>query len=230
MLNTNLHLQFARFVPLVLEQQPGKLILKEQGYGENSAKSLAKIFKFNNSLAYVDLSMNNLYQNLDGFIQGLKQNDRIVSLKLKNNSIDGRKCAVQLFNLVHNHKSLTAIDLGNSDNIKNRNRIYDEGLEALVEGMAQTPNYCIISEIHLQSACITGEGLKIFSRLHNQKIDLQILNLANNDLGNSPAFCLKDFIGKLVSLNLSNTKLGIKGCLELTKHFKIALKSGKSQL
>jgi hypothetical protein len=90
-LNTNLHLQFARFIPLILEQEPHKLVLKEQGYGAQSAKALAKILRQNQVLTSLDISMNNIHLGLDEFISGLRQNDRIVSLKLRNNNIDGRK-------------------------------------------------------------------------------------------------------------------------------------------
>jgi len=123
-------------VPLILEQEPQKLVLKEQGYGAHSAKALAKILKHNGQLTTLDISMNNIHLNLDALIGGLRQNDRIVSLKMRNNNIDGRKSSQQLYDLVFNHQSLASVDLGNSENIKNRNRIYDEGLEALVEGMA----------------------------------------------------------------------------------------------
>jgi Ran GTPase-activating protein (RanGAP) involved in mRNA processing and transport len=123
-------------VPLILEQEPQKLVLKEQGYGAHSAKALAKILKHNEQLTTLDISMNNINLNLDALIGGLRQNDRIVSLKMRNNNIDGRKSSQQLYDLVFNHQSLASVDLGNSENIKNRNRIYDEGLEALVEGMA----------------------------------------------------------------------------------------------
>jgi hypothetical protein len=123
-------------VPLILEQEPQKLVLKEQGYGAHSAKALAKILKHNEQLTTLDISMNNIHLNLDALIGGLRQNDRIVSLKMRNNNIDGRKSSQQLYDLVFNHQSLASVDLGNSENIKNRNRIYDEGLEALVEGMA----------------------------------------------------------------------------------------------
>lgn len=123
-------------MPLILEQEPQKLVLKEQGYGAHSAKALAKILKHNEQLTTLDISMNNINLNLDALIGGLRQNDRIVSLKMRNNNIDGRKSSQQLYDLVFNHQSLASVDLGNSENIKNRNRIYDEGLEALVEGMA----------------------------------------------------------------------------------------------
>jgi hypothetical protein len=52
--------------------------------------------------------------------------------------------------------------------------------------------------------------------LQDVSCDLQILNLANNDLGNEVALYLKPVLRTLVSLNLSNTKLGVKGCIELS--------------
>ena len=119
-----------------MEQESHKLVLKEQGYGAHSAKALAKILKHNDQLTSLDINMNNIHLNLDALINGLRQNDRIVSLKMRNNNIDGRKSSQQLYDLVFNHQSLASVDLGNSENIKNRNRIYDEGLEALVEGMS----------------------------------------------------------------------------------------------
>ena len=104
------------------------MVLKEQGYGELSSKALGRILKGNVSLVTLDLSMNNLSLGLDYLIAGLRQNETIICIKLRNNNIDGRRFQKQLFTLVNEHRSLTALDLGNSENIKNRNRIYDEGL------------------------------------------------------------------------------------------------------
>lgn len=42
------------------------------------------------------------------------------------------------------------------------------------------------------------------------------MDLANNDLGNSVQ-SLKPVFKTLVSLNLSNTKLGAEGCLDLSE-------------
>lgn len=77
---------------------------------------------------------------------------------------------------------------------------------------------CLISELHLQSACITGKGLQQFSLLQNVPIDLQVLDLANNDLGNEAPAYLRPVFRTLVSLNLSNTKLGLKGCVDLSQN------------
>ena len=67
----------------------------------------------------------------------------------------------------------------------------------------------------MQSSGITGDGLYALAYL--QKIDLQILDLSNNDLGNEGAQYLRNVLPTLVELSLSNTKIGHKGCLELAK-------------
>lgn len=79
--------------------------------------------------------MNNLAQGLDLLIDGLRHNNTLVTLRLKNNNIDGRKSQEQLFRLIYQHPSLTCVDLGNFDTIKNRNRIHNEGFTALVDGI-----------------------------------------------------------------------------------------------
>jgi hypothetical protein len=49
--------------------------------------------------------------------------------------------------MVLNHRSLTAIDLGNSENVCNRNRIYDDGLRAIIEAITDS-QASLISELH----------------------------------------------------------------------------------
>lgn len=143
-----------------------KLVLREQGYGLLSAKAIGRIMDKNPQITTLDLCMNNINLGLDLLISALKKNSSIVCLKLKNNNIDGRRFTEDLYSLVHEHPSLTALDLGNSENIKNRNRIYNEGLKAIIEGMADSADEtCLISELHLQSSCITGKGLQILSML-----------------------------------------------------------------
>lgn len=44
-----------------------------------------------------------------------------------------------------------------------------------------------------------------------------MLDLANNDLGNDGAIYLKHVMPKLISLNLANTKMGLRGCTDLSK-------------
>lgn len=44
-----------------------------------------------------------------------------------------------------------------------------------------------------------------------------MLDLANNDLGNEGAIYLKHVMPKLISLNLANTKMGLRGCTDLSK-------------
>ena len=65
--------------------------LKEQGFGAHSAKTLGRILRGNNQIISIDLSLNNLNAGLDSLISGIRDNNKLVSLKMRNNCIDGRK-------------------------------------------------------------------------------------------------------------------------------------------
>lgn len=112
------------------------------------------------------------------------------------------------------HPSLTSVDLGNSDIMNNRNRIYDEGFMGVIQGIIKS-QHSLISELHFQSACITGDGLCALSLMRN--VDLQVLDLSHNDLGNEGAYFLKSLMPRIVSMNLASTKIGLKGICELSK-------------
>ncbi len=108
--------------------------------------------------------MNCLGPALDDLVDGIRNNDKIVALKLKNTSIDGRKNQEQLFSLLLDHPSLTCVDLSNSDCVHNRNRICDEGFYAIAEGINNS-QHSLISELHLQSCFLTGASLAALSML-----------------------------------------------------------------
>lgn len=165
------------------------------------------------NLSTLDLCTNNLNFGL-GYIVTAVKKQSIVCLKLRNNNIDGRRASKVLYDLVNNNPALAIIDLGNSDNIKNRNRIYDEGVVAIIKGIADS-GISVVSELHLTAASITDKGLKSLSLLQSCKMDLQVLDLSNNDLGNNVSRCLSPVFKSLVSLNLSSTKMGKLGCLDL---------------
>ena len=200
------------------------MVLREQGFGAHSAKTLGKIFRGNEQIISIDLSLNTLNSGLEGLIQGITDNNRIVALKMKNNNIDGRKYRQLLFDLVHEHPSLASLDLGNSDAVKNRNRIHNEGLAAIIEGIAQSKDYSLIQELYLSYCGITTEGIKRFARiqLSGIQMNLQILDLSNNELGSEGPTHLRHVIPTLLSLNLSNTKLGRKGAIDLALYLKEA--------
>jgi hypothetical protein len=66
--------------------------------------------------------------------------------------------------------------------------------------------------------------LQLIRGLKSHRFDLQVLDLANNDLGDASSFHLRHLMDGLVSLNLSNTKLGSKGCMELAKNIRLPCK------
>lgn len=171
----------------------------------------------NSQITTLDLCMNNLNLGLEQLVSAVKKSDHIICLKLRNNNVDGRKHQQVLYDLLLNNCSLTSLDLGNSDNIKNRNRIYNEGLKAMIQAIVDSRESSLMSEFYLQSACITGRGLREFHSLNDVAVDIQVLDLANNDLGNDFLMSLKPVLKTLVSLNLSNTKLGLRGCTDLAQ-------------
>jgi Ran GTPase-activating protein (RanGAP) involved in mRNA processing and transport len=178
--------------------------------------------KTDTTIVSLDLSLNNMVLGLDALIEGLSQNSTIVTLRLRNNNIDGRKNQNQLFNLVYGHPSLTCIDVGNFDTIKNRNRIHNEGLTAIVEGIVksvETTGQSLISQIQLQQSSLTGEGMVNFLKFSSVKqyVDIQILDLSNNELGPETPIFLEELIDSLIQLNLAGTKLGSKGAYQFAK-------------
>ncbi len=175
-----------------------------------SAKAISNIITQDPLITTLDLNLNNLAEGVTDLFHGIKQNKSLVCLRLRNNNLDGRKLQKELYEMLCNHKSLTAIDFGNSDHVCNRNRIYDDGLKAIIEAIAESES-SLISELHLQSCLITGRGLSVMQSL---KCDLQILDLANNDIG-SDISCLRPVLRSIRVLNLSNVKLQTKGCIEL---------------
>lgn len=93
------------------------------------------------------MNLNNLAEGAAELFNGIKRNRYLVCLRLRNNNLDGRKLQQELYRTVLNHRSLTAIDLGNSDNVCNRNRIYDDGLKAIIEAITDS-EASLISELH----------------------------------------------------------------------------------
>jgi len=108
--------------------------------------------------------MNDLNLNLETLANGIVANSRIVSLKLQNNNLDGRKHQRELIKMLRDHRSLTCLDFGNSEDIKNRNRMYNDGLIAIGSAIYDS-SFSLISELHLQSCGITAEGLYKFSHI-----------------------------------------------------------------
>ena len=127
--------------------------------------------------------------------------------------------------MVHEHPSLVSIDVGNSSSVvKNRNHIHNEGLNAILEGIAYSKDYSLIQELYLSYCSLTPEGMTRFKHILNSgvQIKLQILDLSNNDIGSEAPSQIRHLIPNLISLNLSHTKLGKKGTIDLALFLKEA--------
>ena len=113
-LSRNIELQLQRFSQLVFDQSLNKLQMREQGFGAFSAKVLAKIIRESDSLTSLDLSLNNLDKGMEKLVGGIIDNQSLVSVTLKNNSIDGRRFQQEFFDMVYEHRSLASLNLGNT--------------------------------------------------------------------------------------------------------------------
>jgi len=219
----------ARFGQLISEQSPCKLVLHEQGFGAFSAKALAKIIREAHQLVSLDLSLNNLSLGLEKLFGGIIDNNSLVAVSLRNNSIDGRKFQQQIFDLVFEHPSLASLNLGNAQTVKNRNRIHNEGLSAILQAVATSKTPSLIQELFLSNSSICSKGLAHFALIekHGVHFNLQILDLSFNELGNETPNLIACVIPTLISLNLASTKMGSKGALLLASQLKLAQKKNK---
>lgn len=79
--------------------------------------------------------------------------------------------------------------------------------------------FSLISEIQLQQASLTNEGLFNFLKFAKVKdgVDIQIVDLSNNELGTETALFIEPLIESLIQLNLSGTRLGNKGATEFAR-------------
>jgi len=55
------------------------------------------------------------------------------------------------------------LNLGNNLTVKNRNRIHNEGLSAILQAIASSKIPSLIQELYLSNCSITAKGLKQFA-------------------------------------------------------------------
>ena len=116
--------------------------MHKSSFGASSAKTLAKIIRESTNLTALDLSLNNLDKGLKKLVGGIVDNQSLVSITLKNNNIDGRRFSQEIFDMIFEHRSLASLNLGNSQSVKNRNRIHNDGLSAIIQaiGTSKVPS------------------------------------------------------------------------------------------
>jgi hypothetical protein len=199
-----------RFVTqMLLGQRRDRISLKDQGLGFESARVISQmIIAGNDDLTKIDLSNNQLQQNFGALMKGFMLNERLVVLTMRNNQINGHEHASELKNIVKNHQSLTVIDFSNTEMCINKNKLKNAGARAIVEGILETQDQSIISDINLSYNFLTHDCLHHFAKLKDPNfIQLQCLNLSYNDLGPDSIKILGPILGTVIELNLARTKL-----------------------
>ena len=84
---------------------------------------------------------------------------------MKNNSIDGRRFQQEIFDMIYEHPSLASLNLGNTLTVKNRNRIHNEGLSAILQAVATSKAPSLLQELYLSNCSINAKGLRHFELL-----------------------------------------------------------------
>ena len=103
----------------------------------------------------------------------------------------------------------------------NKNKLKNIGAHAIIEGILDTENYSLMSEINLSYNYLTSECLGYFALLHDPEfIQLQHLNLSHNDLGPESIEILGQTLCSIVELNLANTKLNSQSMVDLATSFR----------
>ena len=180
--------QKERFITqMMFNQRNDRINFDNQGMSYFSAEHIGKdILSENENLLYIDLSNNQLQKNMRPIVNGIKNNQRLISLTMRNNEIDGREHGEYLKEIVKNHPTLTVIDFSNSDLYVRKNKIRDKGAKAIVDGIIESniQKCSMISEINLSYCHLTSQSLPYFAQLSNPEwIQLQSLNLSFNDFG-----------------------------------------------
>lgn len=140
-----------RFVTqMMLQQRKDRVCFKNQKLGRESASVIGNlILAGNNELCKVDLSENQLHLDFGQIVRGIRANERLISLIMRNNQINGSEHAAALKALVKGNATLTALDFGNGERNTCKNKIKNIGVQALVEGILETPDCSVISQLNL---------------------------------------------------------------------------------
>ena len=140
---------------------------------------------------------------------------------MRNNQLNGSEHANDLKEIIKNHPTLTKIDFGNTEMNTNKNKLKNVGAKAVIEGILETQDYSIISEINLSYNYLTNACLNHFALLSDPKfIQLQFLNLSFNDLGSESFKTLGPLMGRIIDLNLAHTKLNNHSMVDLSNLYK----------
>jgi hypothetical protein len=84
---------------------------------------------------------------------------------MRNNQINGLEHAADIKSIVKDHPTLSIVDFSNSELYLNKNKLKNVGAIALVEGILESQDCSLISEINLSYNYLTSECLPVFSRL-----------------------------------------------------------------
>lgn len=114
-----------------------------------------KMLAGNDDLLRVDLSNNQFQNNFSAIVDGVKKNQRIIQLIMRNNQLNGPEITDELRDLFKDHPSLSFIDFSNSDLNINKNKLKNIGVQAIIEGILLSEGQSLISELNFSYNYLT---------------------------------------------------------------------------
>ena len=210
-------LYYARWEDLQLELNPEQMIrfvdlwrntmklrkikLRDFGFGKVSAKIFSNILEKFEDISQLDLRKNILGNNgIKELWKGIVANKSITHIDIGSNDITSEG-ANYFFNKIHDHVSLTSINLANVDGL-HRNRLGYNGCKGLNKLLKTNK---IISMINVADNSIGNQGIKLMLKdIDPATSNIVYLNLSNNDLSQG---CIDELSSLLKSSNLYEIRL-----------------------
>jgi len=148
-------------------------------------------------------------------------NQRIIALTMRNNQLSGQEHFDDIKFMIKNHPSLTVIDFSNTETNMSKNKLKNQGVQAIVEGILESQDHSMIQEINLGYNYLTVDCLPVLARLSNPEfVQIHTLHLSFNELGPEVFLHLAPIMGTVINLNLANTKLGNQSMADLNEIFR----------
>jgi Ran GTPase-activating protein (RanGAP) involved in mRNA processing and transport len=186
-------------------------------FGINCVSKLATVMLLNKKIAHLNLRFN-ILKDAGASVLGqvLQRTESLIHLDISQNCLLPKGCASLLRSLLKNN-SVCSLALGNYENT-NKNRLGEEGLEALVQLLVRSS---ILMFLDIRSLVLGQKGTTRLSRGLKASRNLVYLNLSKNEITSASMTELVQALNKhqLADLDLSQNAINDSGVACLSRIF-----------
>jgi Ran GTPase-activating protein (RanGAP) involved in mRNA processing and transport len=195
--------------------------MNEQGFGPESAKIIADIFKgkkgCNKEFWSLDLGKNRLgNKGIEIIAKGIQASKCLSALDLGSNDIMHEGASI-LFKCLSLNNSLTYLNIANHDRL-HRNRLSLQSCEDLCSLLSKNR---VLSILNISDNRIGNAGLSVIASSLDADCTLCSLNLSNNNLsGDEPMRILTKYMRSnrnIDKFDLSSNDIGDKATVQFTE-------------